>query len=83
MRRFGHLLMGLGAFVGVVVALAAAGQLSVVGIPWLAKVAIVKLAIVAAITLLASGAFLVRRVNRRETEGERSAHVGSGTRRRA
>src|SRR4051794_25867104 len=56
MRRLGHLLMGLGALVGVLVALASAGQLVVVGTSWLVRVALVKLAIVAAIALLAGGA---------------------------
>ena len=60
--------MGLGALVGVLVALASAGQLTVVGISWLVKVALVKLAIVAAIALMAGGAFTVRLARRREAE---------------
>jgi hypothetical protein len=61
-----HLLTGLGALVGVLVALASAGQLAVGGVSWLVEVALVKLAIVAAVALLAGGAFTVRLARRRE-----------------
>lgn len=60
--------MGLGALVGLLVALASVGQIAVGGVSWMVKVALVKLAIVAAIALLAGGAFTVRLAKRREAE---------------
>ena len=68
MRRLGHFLMGLGAAVGLIAALAAAGQLVVVGVPWLVKVALVKLTVISAVVLLASGAFAVRVARQRDQE---------------
>ena len=68
MRRLGHLLMGLGAAVGLLAALAAAGQLVIVGVPWLVRVALVKITLVGAVALLAAGAFTVRVARQRDQE---------------
>jgi hypothetical protein len=66
MKGFGKFLMGLGAAVGLGVAVAMLGHLGVNGVPWLVNVALAKLGLVAAGGLMAGGAVSVRLANRRE-----------------
>ncbi|HEY6828287.1 MAG TPA: hypothetical protein VI259_15615 [Gemmatimonadaceae bacterium] len=66
MRRFGQLLMGLGAAVGVMDALAMLAHLGLAGAPWLVNVALAKLGIAASLGLMAGGAVSVRIASRRE-----------------
>ena len=66
MKRFGRFLMGLGAAVGVAVAVAMLAHLGVNGAPWLVNVALAKLGLVAAGGLMAGGAASVRIAKRRE-----------------
>jgi hypothetical protein len=68
MRRFGQLLMALGAAVGTLVGLAMLGQLTIVGLPWLVNVALVKLGLIGAGGLMAGGAVSVRFARRREQQ---------------
>ena len=66
MRRFGQLLMGLGAVVGAMDALAILAHLGLAGAPWLVNVALAKLGVVASLGLMAGGAVSVRIASRRE-----------------
>ena len=66
MRRFGQLLMALGAAVGAGVALAVFAHLGVAGAPWLVNVAIAKLGFISAGGLMTGGAISVRLAARRE-----------------
>jgi hypothetical protein len=66
MRRLGHLLMTLGATVGVAVALAMLAHLGLAGAPWLVNVALAKLGLIGAGGLMAAGAVSVRLAARRE-----------------
>jgi hypothetical protein len=68
MRRFGHFLMGLGASVGVAVALAIFAHFGIVGVPWLVNVALAKLGLLASLGLMAGGAVSVRLANRRDQQ---------------
>ena len=68
MRRFGQFLMGLGAAVGVAVALAMFAHLGIVGVPWLVNVALAKLGLVASLGLMAGGAVSVRLANRHDQQ---------------
>jgi hypothetical protein len=65
MRRFGQLLMGLGAGVGGLVALAVFAHLGLAGVPWLVNVALAKLGVLAAVGLMGGGALSVRIATRR------------------
>ena len=65
MKRFGGLLIALGAAVGVAVGLAMFAHLGVSGAPWLVNVALAKLGLVAAGGLMAGGAVTLRIANRR------------------
>lgn len=67
MRRFGQLLIGLGAAVGVVVAIAMIVHFGLNGAPPLVNIALAKLGLVAAGGLMAGGAISVRIANRRES----------------
>jgi hypothetical protein len=66
LRRFGQFLLGLGAAVGVSVAIGMFFHLGLVGVPWLVNVALVKLGLVAAGGLMAGGAVSIRLAARRE-----------------
>jgi hypothetical protein len=66
MRRFGQILMGLGAAVGALVALAVFAHLGLAGVPWLVNVALAKLGVLAAVGLMGGGALSVRLAARRE-----------------
>ena len=66
MRRFGQLLMALGALVGTLVGLAMLAQLGLAGVPWLINVALAKLGLIGAGGLMAAGAVSVRLARRRE-----------------
>ena len=66
MRRFGQLLIGLGAAVGVLDAIAMATHLGLTGVPWLVNVALAKLGLIAAGGLMVCGAASVRLGRRRE-----------------
>lgn len=66
MKRFGQFLMGLGAAVGVAVAVAMLAHLGVNGASWLVDVALAKLGLVAAGGLMAGGAATVRIAKRRD-----------------
>ncbi len=66
MRRFGQLLMGLGAAVGVAVVIAIYAHLGVAGVPWLVDVALAKLGFISAAGLMAGGATSVRLAARRD-----------------
>ena len=68
MRRFGQFLMGLGAAVGVAVALAMFAHFGIVGVPWLVNVALAKLGLVASLGLIAGGAVSVRLANRHDQQ---------------
>jgi hypothetical protein len=72
MRRIGQLLMALGAAVGVFVALAIAAHLGLAGAPWLVRVALAKLGLIAAGGLMAGGAIAVRLAKRHEQRQLRS-----------
>jgi hypothetical protein len=60
--------MGLGAAVGVAVALAMFARLGVNGAPWLVNVALAKLGLVASGGLMAGGAASMRIANRRHQD---------------
>jgi hypothetical protein len=66
MRRFGQLLMALGATVGGLVALAIFAHLGLAGVPGLVNVALAKLGVLAALGLMGGGALGVRLATRRE-----------------
>ena len=66
MKRFGRILLGLGAVIGVGVAGAIATHLGLAGVPWLVNVALAKLGLVAAGALMAGGAVSLRLAKRRE-----------------
>jgi hypothetical protein len=66
MRRFGKLVMALGAGVGALVALAIGAHLGATNVPWLVNVALAKLGLVASVALMAGGAASIRIANRRE-----------------
>jgi hypothetical protein len=66
MKRLGQWLMGLGAAVGVAVAIAIFAHVGLAGVPWLVNVALAKLGVVASLGLMAGGATSVRIANRRE-----------------
>lgn len=66
MKRLGQLLTGLGATVGVLVAIAMLAHFGVNGAPWLVNVAMAKLGVIASLGLMAGGATSVRIANRRE-----------------
>jgi hypothetical protein len=66
MRSLGQFLMGLGAAVGIVVALAMFAHLGLIGVPWLVNVALAKLGFVASLGLMTAGAVAVRLANRHE-----------------
>ena len=66
MKRLGQLLMGLGAAVGVLVAIAMLAHVGVTGAPWLVNVALAKLGVVASLGMIAGGATSTRIANRRE-----------------
>ena len=66
MKRFRQFLMGLGAAVGVAVAVAMLAHFGVIGAPWLINVALAKLGLVAAGRLIAGGAASARIAKRRE-----------------
>jgi len=66
MRRFGQILMGLGAMVGGVVAIAILGHFGLAGFPWLVNVALAKLGIVGSLGLMAGGAATIRLAGRRK-----------------
>lgn len=66
MKRFGQVLMGVGAAVGVAVAIATLAHVGVNGAPWLINVALAKLGLVASGVLMAGGAASIRIANRRE-----------------
>jgi hypothetical protein len=74
MRRFGQLLMVLGAGVGLFVALAIAFHLRVNGASWLVTVGLSKLGLIASCGIMAAGAGVVRLANR-QVDRER---LGSG-----
>ena len=67
MRRFGQLLMLLGAGVGGAVGLALLFHFSVPGVSWLVAVGLAKLTLGASAGLLSGGAALQRLAARRET----------------
>lgn len=60
------MLMGLGAVVGAMDALAILAHLGLAGAPWLVNVALAKLGVVASLGLMAGGAVSVRIASRRE-----------------
>jgi hypothetical protein len=66
MRRFGQMLLGLGAAVGAGVAVAIVMHTGLPGASWLANVALAKLALVASGGLMAGGAMSLRLARRRE-----------------
>ena len=66
MRRFGQLLIGLGAVTGAAVGIAMLSHLGVAGAPWLVNVALAKLGLVAAGSMMAGGAVSVRLAKRRD-----------------
>ena len=66
MRRFGQVLMAVGAGVGALVALAIAAHIGFANVPWLVNVALAKLGVVASIALMAGGATSIRIANRRD-----------------
>ncbi|MEO6525746.1 MAG: hypothetical protein ABIP93_03910 [Gemmatimonadaceae bacterium] len=66
MRRFGQLLMALGAAVGAAAALAVFAHLGIGGVPWLVNVALAKLGFIGAVGLMTGGAISVRLAARRE-----------------
>ena len=66
LRRFGQVLMALGATVGVSVVAAMVAHLGLAGAPWLINVALAKLGLIAAGGLMAGGAMSVRLARRRE-----------------
>jgi Zn-dependent protease len=65
MRRFGQVLMILGAAVGVLVVVAMLAHWGVAG-PWLVNVALAKLTLLGAVGLMAGGAVSIRLAARRE-----------------
>jgi hypothetical protein len=64
MRRFGQLLMLLGAGVGLFVGLAIALHLHLTGASWLIDVGLSKLGLIASCGIMAAGAGAVRLANR-------------------
>lgn len=66
MRRFGHLLLSLGAIVGAGVAVAIFLHAGLAGAPWMVNVALAKLGLVASGGLMAGGAVTLRLAQRRE-----------------
>ena len=66
MRRFGQILLGLGATVGAGVAVAIVMHTGFAGAPWLVNVALAKLGLVASGGLMAGGAVSLRLAKRRE-----------------
>jgi hypothetical protein len=66
MKRFGKILLGLGAAVGVSVVGAIVTHIGIAGVPWLVNLALAKLALVASGALMAGGAVSLRLAKRRE-----------------
>jgi hypothetical protein len=81
MRRFGDVLMWLGAGVGAAVGVALMIGVVIPGVPWLVAVGLVKLTLLGALGLIGAGA-VVRRLARRSDERVRltggSGHPGTG-----
>jgi hypothetical protein len=69
MRRFGKLLMGLGALVGASDVIVIVGHLGLIGVPWIVNVALVKLGLIAAAGLMTAGAATVRLGGAASTRG--------------
>lgn len=55
--------MGLGAAIGVAVAVAMFAHLGVLGVPWLVNVALAKLGLVASLGVMTGGAVVLRLAN--------------------
>jgi hypothetical protein len=66
MRRFGQILLGLGATVGAGVAVAIGMHTGLASAPWLVNIALAKLGLVASGALMAGGAMSLRLAKRRE-----------------
>ena len=66
MRRFGQVLMAIGALLGAGVAVAMATDFGLAGAPWLVNVALSKLTLIGAGGLMAGGAMSVRLAKRQE-----------------
>jgi len=66
MRRFGQILLGLGAAVGAGVGIAILIHAGLAGTSWVVNVALAKLGLVASASLMAGGAMSLRLARRRE-----------------
>ena len=80
MKRFGSLLMLLGASIGIVAA-AGIGGVFHLAFPWLVNLALAKLTLVASGALMASGAVVRRIAGRREQAAQLAAGSEDNARR--
>jgi len=80
MKRFGSLLMLLGASIGIVAA-AGIGGVFHLAFPWLLNLALAKLTLVASGALMASGAVVRRLATRREQAAQLAAGSEDNARR--